>query len=155
MYITDGHGPAAWGSVISYAHDKVPIQQKDRNGGSSGYCLDAGMNSSGAATMLNTCNGSDNQLWNIYTNGVLQNTRTGLCLTNSGSGSTNGGTITVFRCTQSPNQIWELNSDGTIRNPSAGKCLDNITQQLVVGNKIQAWDCVNAWSEKWWIGGIP
>ncbi|KAG9070378.1 hypothetical protein KI688_009715 [Linnemannia hyalina] len=111
MSITDGSARAVWGSFIYIAHSKVPIQQKDRDGGASGYCLDAGMNGSGAGTILNICNGD--------------------------------------------NQKWELHFDGTIRNPSAGKCLDNMGQQLVVGNKIQGWDCINAWSEKWWIGGIP
>ncbi|KAK3839875.1 MAG: hypothetical protein J3R72DRAFT_511502 [Linnemannia gamsii] len=149
MYIFDANGRASWGSSSSVAHNKVPIQQKSHDGGSSGYCLDAGKT---GIPLLNKCNGSDNQLWTIFTSGFIMNTR-GLCLADLYS--KNESQVYLQQCEQHKNNQWYLYPDGTIRNSKTNMCLDNRGQQLQVGNPIQVYECFEVWSEKWWVGGFP
>ncbi|KAF8927053.1 hypothetical protein BGZ47_002362, partial [Haplosporangium gracile] len=101
----DGRGRAVWGSISSYTHKKVPIQQKDRDGGSSGYCLDADMSSSGAATMLNTCNGS-NQKWELNSDGTIRSPSAGMCLDNMAQQLVVGNKIQAWDCVNAWSEKW-------------------------------------------------
>ncbi|KAF9153498.1 hypothetical protein BG015_003278 [Linnemannia schmuckeri] len=159
MYLSDSAGRAVWGIYPAFAHQDVPIQQKDRDGGASGYCLDAGTTDN-SQTYLNVCNGRDNQPWNIFTDGTIRSKCTGKCLFALYNG--NEAQVNMNPCFHYGNAKldarlyqWQVRGDGTIVNRAINRCLDNRSQQLKVYNPIQIYECFEVWSEKWWIGGIP
>ena len=116
--------------------------------------VDEGVEKGGGFSYLNLCNGSDQQLRNIFTDGTIRNKRSGFCLYTATPG--NEQRVDFGPCGRKDNaDQWQLRGDGTITNRYQNRCLDNRGQELKVGNPIQVYECINAWSEKWWIGGIP
>ncbi|KAI1315431.1 hypothetical protein EDD11_000764 [Mortierella claussenii] len=154
MYLTDSAGRAVWGTFPALAHADVTIQQKNPDGGSSGYCVDSGRNSGGPTYLSHCDTNRDFQRWNIFSDGSICNKQTGLCLYDLHG--ENDKYVAVDVCNLNDKRYqWQLHGDGTIRNRNSNKCLNNWGQRLEAYNQIQVHDCVNAWSEKWWIGGIP
>ncbi|KAF8926278.1 hypothetical protein BGZ47_002826, partial [Haplosporangium gracile] len=140
MYLTDSSGRSSWATQNTEIHQKVPIQQKDRDGGATGYCMDIYLEVN--LTFLNMCNGSDKQLWNIYTDGTIRNKHRGLCL--DASNTVNEHRVAVSPCVEhgkDERYLWDVRRDGSIMNRLSKKCLDNRAQQLKVGNVIQIYDC--------------
>ncbi|KAK3804969.1 MAG: hypothetical protein JOS17DRAFT_816237 [Linnemannia elongata] len=158
MYLSDSVGRAVWGTYPAIAHQDVRIQQKNMNGAVSGYCVDVQVgelvDKGGGFSYLNVCNGSDQQRWNIFTDGSIRNKRSGLCLNAPILGDEQR--VYLDPCNRNEkSQQWQLRGDGTITNRYQNRCLDNREQKLQVGNPIQVYECFDVWSEKWWIGGIP
>jgi hypothetical protein len=155
MYVSDDAGHAIWSTTKAFVFEEVPIQQKNRDGGGSGYCLDAGDNRDGSPTKLNVCNGSRRQRWSVYTDGTISNMESDLCLATNDI--INESLVYMSKCNpESQHHRWQVGLHGTIRNRESGKCLDNRAQQLVVGNTIQLWECYSppVWSETWFVDRV-
>jgi hypothetical protein len=115
-----------------------------------GLCLDDRNDSArnGAIVQVWTCNGEENQQWQVYNDGTIRHG--GLCLDATGHGTTNGTKVQLWACTGAANQQWDT-KDFRIHydNPAAtGKVLDdtgsggNGTQQEIwnnLGGKNQYW----------------
>jgi hypothetical protein len=115
-----------------------------------GLCLDDRNDSArnGAIVQVWTCNGEENQQWQVYNDGTIRHG--GLCLDATGHGTTNGTKVQLWACTGAANQKWDT-KDFRIHydNPAAtGKVLDdtgsggNGTQQEIwnnLGGKNQYW----------------
>jgi hypothetical protein len=70
------------------------------------YCLDDRNNSSssGAVVQIWRCNGLQNQVWDINSDGTIQHN--GLCLDAINSGTTNGTKLQLATCSGGNNQLW-------------------------------------------------
>ncbi|KAK5799790.1 hypothetical protein F5H01DRAFT_398729 [Linnemannia elongata] len=162
MYITDATGMSAWASSKTFAHRDKTIQLKSRDGGKSGYCLDALdiEGSRGKSVILNGCdNNNRKQRWHVHTDGAIQNAGTSLCLDISAIDGRNESPVVLVECDHPDDLIqrmmkWEVRADGSIRNIYHNRCLDNRGQKLETFNPIQVYDCFDVWSEKWWVGEI-
>jgi beta-glucanase (GH16 family) len=79
------------------------------------------LNTSNNRVEMNTCDGSDGQHWQTYSDGTLRTQGGCLDLVN---GETSSGTLTQwFPCNGARSQAWELKSDGELYNPYSGRCL--------------------------------
>jgi hypothetical protein len=105
-------------------------------------CLDDRYNSStpGAIVQVWRCNGSQNQQWQVLSNGTIMHN--GMCLDARGLGTTNGTKVQLWSCTGKGNQQWDT-SGWRIHydNPAAsGEVLDDTgwggegTQQDIYAN---------------------
>jgi hypothetical protein len=75
-----------------------------------GYCLDDQFNSSssGAIVQIWRCNGLQNQVWQINSDGTIQHN--GLCLNAENGGTTAGTRLNLATCTGGDNQLWSTSS---------------------------------------------
>jgi hypothetical protein len=107
-----------------------------------GMCLDDRFNqkTSGAIVQVWRCNGSQNQQWQVLSNGTIMHN--GMCLDARGLGTTNGTKVQLWSCTGKGNQQWDT-SGWRIHydNPAAsGEVLDDTgwggegTQQDIYAN---------------------
>jgi hypothetical protein len=92
-----------------------------------GYCLDDRFNSStsGAVVQIWRCNGLQNQVWQVNSNGTIEHN--GLCLDALNSGTSNGTRLDLATCSGGNNQLWST-SGWRIHydNPnSSGKVVDD------------------------------
>jgi len=92
-----------------------------------GYCLDDRFNSStsGAVVQIWRCNGLQNQVWQVNSNGTIEHN--GLCLDALNSGTSNGTRLDLATCSGGDNQLWST-SGWRIHydNPnSSGKVVDD------------------------------
>jgi hypothetical protein len=74
------------------------------------YCLDDQFNSSssGAIVQIWRCNGLQNQVWQVNSNGTIEHN--GLCLDALNSGTTDGTKLDLATCTGGDNQLWSTSS---------------------------------------------
>jgi len=74
------------------------------------YCLDDQYNSSssGAIVQIWRCNGLQNQVWYINSDGTIQHN--GLCLDAINSGTTDGTKLQLATCSGGNNQLWSTSS---------------------------------------------
>jgi hypothetical protein len=74
------------------------------------YCLDDQYNSSssGAIVQIWRCNGLQNQVWYINSDGTIQHN--GLCLDAMNSGTTDGTKLQLATCSGGNNQLWSTSS---------------------------------------------
>jgi hypothetical protein len=73
-------------------------------------CLDTagGGVTQGTLTVLNTCNGSNSQIWTPGPNGSLVDKAAGLCLDDPASNTANGVQMQIWSCNGGNNQRWWL-----------------------------------------------
>ena len=154
MFLTDLDGRTAWATTGALTHTNIQIQAKNQDGSSSGYCLDTGAKVGGVEFLGLCLSDREFQRWDIFTDGTIHNKGTGSCL-NDPHGENEKRVYENVCNVKDKSHQWRVHGDGTIRNRKSNKCLDNWGQQLKFGNQIQVYGCINAWSEKWWIGGIP
>jgi hypothetical protein len=113
-----------------------------------GKCLRVRSAASGTLADLFTCNGSTAQRWQAQTGGQLVNPRSGLCLTDPGSSTTNGKQLKISSCKGSASQEWLLPA-GPIVSGIPGKCLDDSGNGTANGTKIVISACDNSAEQKW------
>jgi GH25 family lysozyme M1 (1,4-beta-N-acetylmuramidase) len=113
-----------------------------------GKCLRVKSATSGTLADLYTCNGSTAQRWQLQTGGELVNPRSGLCLTDPGSSTTNGKQLTISSCPGTSNQKWLLPA-GPIVSGIPSKCLDDSGNGTADGTPIVISACNNAAEQKW------
>ena len=71
----------------------------------------------------------------------------GLCIDDSGAGTTNGNPVVVWNCSGAANQQWSVEADGTLR--TLGKCMDITGGSSANGTKIELWDCSGSANQIW------
>ncbi|HKA95676.1 MAG TPA: ricin-type beta-trefoil lectin domain protein [Streptosporangiaceae bacterium] len=113
-----------------------------------GKCLRVRSAASGTLADLFTCNGSTGQRWQLQTGGQLVNPRSGLCLSDPGSSTTNGKQLKILSCQGSASQEWLLPA-GPIVSGIPGKCLDDSGNATADGTKIVISACNNTTEQKW------
>jgi GH25 family lysozyme M1 (1,4-beta-N-acetylmuramidase) len=113
-----------------------------------GKCLRVKSAASGTPADLSTCNGSTAQRWQLQTGGELVNPRSGLCLTDPGSSTTNGKQLKISPCQGNRSQKWLLPA-GPIVSGIPGTCLDDSGNGTANGTKIVISACTNAAAQKW------
>ena len=71
-------------------------------------CLDvAGQSTTaGAKVEIWTCNGGNNQKWNINSDGTITGVQSGLCLDVTSGATANGTKVEIWTCNGGSNQQW-------------------------------------------------
>jgi GH25 family lysozyme M1 (1,4-beta-N-acetylmuramidase) len=113
-----------------------------------GKCLRVKSAASGTPADLSTCSGSTAQRWQLQTAGELVNPRSGLCLADPGSSTTNGRQLRISSCGGNRSQKWLLPA-GPIVSGIPGTCLDDSGNGTANGTKIVISACTNAAGQKW------
>src|SRR6266702_2710704 len=122
------------------------------NGTSTGNCLDAyGANgeitSSSQIVAINTCNGNQNQNWEIVTNGNIS--VLGMCMdTGGGTSSLGGPLVNMTMCDGASSQVW-TQSGNTLVNKATGDCLDDPNANTAPGTQLQIWPCNGTPAQQW------
>src|SRR6266568_3684630 len=122
------------------------------NGTSTGNCLDAyGANgqitSSSQIVAINTCNGNQNQNWEIVTNGNIS--VLGMCMdTGGGTSSLGGRLVNMTMCDGASSQVW-TQSGNTLVNKATGDCLDDPNANTAPGTQLQIWPCNGTPAQAW------
>ncbi len=108
-------------------------------------CLEVPGGSAGAQLQINKCNGSDNQLFSLQSNGQI---RFGwaLCLDAWAGSSTNGAAVSAWYCTNMPNQTWTRTATGEIKAVT-GKCVD--IANATTATLASLWTCSGSAGQKW------
>jgi Ricin-type beta-trefoil lectin domain len=104
-----------------------------------------------------TCNGGDNQLWDVYDVGrgevAIVSRASGRVMDVQGGGTQNGANIGQYNWTGGANQRWRLDqaSRGFSRIISAGssKCVDLDTKGSDDGANILQWECHGRPNQEW------
>lgn len=79
--------------------------------------------------------------------GTIKNPFNGMCVTASGTGSTNGTQVVAAACGGDSSQQWTAYSDGTLR--INGECLDVTGGSNAIGAIADLWSCDAAASQRW------
>ncbi|KAI9329508.1 ricin B lectin domain-containing protein [Zopfochytrium polystomum] len=109
---------------------------------------DGGAAQQGTTVQLWDYNGSVDQEWSFYTDGLISHKQSGLCLTDSELNSEVYAILTLERCTTTDNQRWSAQG-GTFVNHWSGRCLDNYQSNSQAGNPVGAYPCNNEDSQQW------
>lgn len=134
----------------------------DRN---SGLCLNVpgGSNTNGIQLQIEACNGSSSESFvmgaisnNIVSGAsyVVVNQTSGMCLTDTGSGTGNGTALDQQTCGSLPDQIWQFwpTSNGyyaAFNGNATSLVWDDTNGSLNNGNLIQLWSWANNSNQQW------
>jgi hypothetical protein len=128
-------------------------------GGTGGRCLGVAGNATGngAATELQDCNGTPNQVWqyNLDTSGPrvfqFKQAASGRCLTVRGGGTANGAVLELWDCADNAAyQVWRFAPEGTLVNTVSGRCVDLAGYGTGAGAAVQLYDCNPGWTNQVW-----
>jgi hypothetical protein len=104
------------------------------------YCLDDRANgtSPGAVVQIWRCNGLQNQVWFINSDGTIQHN--GLCLAALNSGTTNGTRLQLATCSGGDNQLWSTSGWRIhYNNPNASNMVVDDTAFGGSGTQQELW----------------
>ncbi|WP_051451699.1 lectin [Actinospica robiniae] len=82
--------------------------------------------------------------------GVSSGVLGGLCLDDSGGGTTNGTHVQIYGCNGGSTQQWTIATNGTIQ--INGGCLDVSNSGTANGTVVQWWTCNNTGAQQWQAG---
>ena len=82
--------------------------------------------------------------------GVSTGVLGGLCLDDSGAGTTDGTHVQIWGCNGTSAQQWTIASNGTIQ--TQGGCLDVSGSGTSNGTVVQWWGCDNTGAQQWQVG---
>jgi Ricin-type beta-trefoil lectin domain len=82
--------------------------------------------------------------------GVSTGVLGGLCLDDSGAGTTDGTHVQIWGCNGTSAQQWTIESNGTIQ--TQGGCLDVSGSGTSNGTVVQWWGCDNTGAQQWQVG---
>jgi hypothetical protein len=82
--------------------------------------------------------------------GVSTGVLGGLCLDDSGAGTTDGTHVQIWGCNGTSAQQWTIASNGTIQ--TQGGCLDVSGSGTGNGTVVQWWGCDNTGAQQWQVG---
>jgi hypothetical protein len=115
--------------------------------GVNGLCVD---NRSSVTTNGNPIQvwGCDGQKWVLPSNGMVQDSGNGKCVTVSGAGTASGSLIVLYDCSGAGSQIWRLEANGEIFNPASGMCLED-PNSGGEGTQLDIATCTGAAAQRW------
>ena len=109
VYTANGTGAQSW-SISSSGVVPAGYYNLATEGG---YCLTASGTTSGAAVVLNPCNGSLAQAWNAVSTGTTYEfnpaNNASNCLDVRGDATTSGTLVQTYSCSSGPNEEWAVN----------------------------------------------
>ncbi len=115
-------------------------------------CLDAygasgGEASPGQVVAVNSCNGTENQEFDYYSDGMVSDY--GMCLS-PGGGTSSLGTplLTLEPCTGATNQQW-IQSGAALVNQGGGGCLDDPNLNTTPGTQLDLYPCNGSAAQNW------
>jgi predicted alpha-1,2-mannosidase len=82
--------------------------------------------------------------------GVSSGVLSGLCLDDSGGGTTNGTHVQLYTCNGTSAQQWTIASNGTIQ--AEGGCMDVSNGGTGDGTVVQWWTCNGTGAQQWEVG---
>jgi GH25 family lysozyme M1 (1,4-beta-N-acetylmuramidase) len=106
----------------------------------NGACLAEAGTGNGAAVVLNVCDGTSAQRWQVGTNGQLANTASGRCLDDPGWQTANGTLVQTWSCAGGANQHW-IPAAAAAMPGIPGKCIDDPGFNTTNGIRLDIWDC--------------
>jgi hypothetical protein len=114
------------------------------------YCLDDQYNSStsGAVVQIWRCNGLQNQVWQVNSNGTIQHN--GLCLDALNSGTTAGTRLDLATCSGGNNQLWSTSGWRIhYNNPNASGLVVDDTAWGKSGTQQELWTNNGGGNQVW------
>lgn len=132
--------------------DEVPlVTGAPLKGAESGRCLDVKGRSTAPGTGLQiyTCNGQDNQGFNITSAGELQVYGGTLCVEAQNGQTTPGTRVVIGNCNGQARQKWTMSSAGAIVNQPSGLCLDVEGRGTTNGTAVLLWTCNGQANQQW------
>jgi hypothetical protein len=122
-----------------------PVQLKSRLGN---WCLD-GPNGNNTATMVNPCNGSRSQLWNLNPTGQIESVAfAGACVSISNAADTTPVTLSSCR-NNSESQRWNTQPNGQVTS-ALGPCLNVNGGVANPGTPVIAYHCITDVADEQW-----
>jgi hypothetical protein len=122
-----------------------PVQLKSRLGN---WCLDA-PSGNNTATVVNPCDGSKSQLWNLNSGGQIESVAfPGACVSISNAADTTPVVLSTCQ-TNSNNQHWNAQSNGQVTSP-LGPCLNINGGVANAGTPVIAYHCIADVADEEW-----
>ncbi|GAB3656826.1 RICIN domain-containing protein [Glycomyces tarimensis] len=125
----------------------------------SGKCADVvnGSTADGAEIIQYTCNGGDNQRWQLQSVGggyyEIMSWRSGKCLDVSDASTANGAQVVQWPCNGGTNQQWQLRDAGggytELVARHSGKCLDVTSGSTENSARLKQYDCNSGTNQQW------
>jgi GH25 family lysozyme M1 (1,4-beta-N-acetylmuramidase) len=106
----------------------------------NGACLAEAGTGNGSAVVLNVCDRTSGQRWQVGTSGQLVNTASGRCLDDTGWGTANGTLVQMWACTGGADQHW-IPAAAAAMSGIPGKCLDDPGFSTANGTRLDIWAC--------------
>jgi hypothetical protein len=141
-------GGAVFGVALSsagVASAADPVQLKSRLGN---WCLD-GPNGNNAGTMVNPCNGSKSQLWNLNSAGQIESVAfPKTCVSISNAADTTPVILSTCQ-TNSNNERWNTQPNGQVTS-ALGPCLNVDGGAANPGTRVIAYHCIPDVTDEQW-----
>jgi Ricin-type beta-trefoil lectin domain len=113
-----------------------------------GACLAAAGTGNGAAAVLNACNGTSAQRWQVGTNGELVSTASGRCLDDTGWRTANGTLLQTWACSGGIEQHW-IPAAAAMTSGIPGKCADDPGFRTANGMRLDVYACDGGSNQRW------